>query len=85
MSYLFVSYIYTQFKVWGKVFGFQILFTGSWYQALVLGKRTEPGQLVVVRYLAKLLKNRRQLTFPKNKHYVTKNIHFINRLNITRK
>ena len=29
MSYLFVSYIYKQFKVWEKVFGFQILFTGS--------------------------------------------------------
>ena len=29
MFYLFVSYIYTQFKIWGKVFGFQILFTGS--------------------------------------------------------
>ena len=29
MSYLFVLYIYTQFKVWGKVFGDQILFTGS--------------------------------------------------------
>ena len=29
MSYLFVSYIFTQFKVWEKVFGDQILFTGS--------------------------------------------------------
>ena len=29
MSYLFVSYIFTQFKVWEKVFGGQILFTGS--------------------------------------------------------
>ena len=29
MSYLFVSYIYTQFKVWERLFGIRILFTGS--------------------------------------------------------
>ena len=29
MSYLFVSYIFTQFKVLEKVFGIQMLFTGS--------------------------------------------------------
>ena len=29
MSYLFVSYIFTQFKVLEKVFGISILFTGS--------------------------------------------------------
>ena len=38
MSYLFVSFILTEFKVWEKVFGDQ----------MVLGKRTESGKLVVL-------------------------------------
>ena len=36
MSYLFVSFVFTQFKVWGKVFGGQILFTGSMREYFLL-------------------------------------------------
>ena len=47
MSYLFVSYIYTQFKVWRKVFGGQILFTGS----LLLGyPETTHSLLLLIFY-----------------------------------
>ena len=50
LSYLFVSYMFTQFKVMEKVFGIRILFTGS----EVLLARIEPATIYAVGSVALL-------------------------------